>query len=232
MKLYLSSQHIGCAPHVLLGMIGGNKTVGVIANAIDAYDDYHRASRVQKEIDRLSELGLEAEELDLRAYFGRTEALRGKLEQLDMVWVRGGNVYTLVRAMEQSGFSKVAPVLIHNDHLVFAGYSAAAIIAAPDLLGSELMDDPHELPLGYQDHKPPFSALGFLDHYIACHYGSSQPWATNVAQYIDHVTNKRKNVLKLEDGDVYIVNDGSKNGYIARGKEDKPCTVVASSLSV
>lgn len=35
MKLYLSSQHMGSASHVLLEMIGDKKRVGVIANAID-----------------------------------------------------------------------------------------------------------------------------------------------------------------------------------------------------
>ena len=49
MKLYLSSQHMGSASHVLLEMIGDKKRVGVIANAIDMSDGRHRADRLQKE---------------------------------------------------------------------------------------------------------------------------------------------------------------------------------------
>lgn len=113
-------------------------------------DGRHRADRLQKEEARLNKLGLETEELDLREYFGDSKTLKDRLKQFGMVWVRGGNVYTLVRAMEQSGFSKVASEMIRNDSLVFGGYSAATIVAAPDLLGSELIDDPHEIPFGYQ----------------------------------------------------------------------------------
>ena len=151
MKLYLSSQHMGSASHVLLEMIGDKKRVGVIANAIDMSDGRHRADRLQKEEARLNKLGLETEELDLREYFGDSKTLKDRLKQFGMVWVRGGNVYTLVRAMEQSGFSKVASEMI--------------------------IDDPHEIPFGYQEQAPPMKALGLIDHYIACHYESKQPWA-------------------------------------------------------
>lgn len=220
MKLYLSSQHIGSAPHVLLEMIGERKTVGIIVNAIDASDNRHRANRLQKEKSRLNKLGLATVELDLRQYFGNSKDLKDKLRQLGMVWVRGGNVYTLVRAMEQSGFSEVAPELIRNDSLVFGGYSAAAIVAAPDLLGSEIMDDPHELPSGYQEQTPPMRALGLLHHYVACHHESKQPWAKNVSRYVDYITSKRKDILKLKDGEVYIINGSAKNGYIVPKEED------------
>ncbi len=215
MKLYLSSQHIGCAPYALLEIVGSNRKVGVIANAIDAHKPQHRVDRVYKEIERLNNLGFDAEELDLREYFGRTKALRSKLERLGTIWVRGGNVFTLVRAMEQSGFSEIAPALIRTDRLVFAGYSAATIIAAPDLFGSELIDNPNELPDGYQNQNPPHKALGLTDHYIACHHGSNQPWAVNVSRYIDYVTGNGKSILKLSDGDVYIV-DGSGKYVILR----------------
>lgn len=220
MKLYLSSQHIGSAPHVLLEMIGDRRTVGIIVNAIDASDKQYRTNRLQREKSRLNNLGLATEELDLRHYFGDSRALEDKLKQLGMVWVRGGNVYTLVRAMEQSGFSEVASELIRSDRLVFGGYSAAAIVAAPDLLGSELIDDPHELPFGYQEQTSPMRALGLLDHYVACHYESKQPWAKNVPRYIDYITRKRKDILKLKDGEVYIINGSTKNGYVAPKEED------------
>ena len=206
MKLYLSSQHMGSASHVLLEMIGDKKRVGVIANAID---------RLQKEEARLNKLGLETEELDLREYFGDSKTLKDRLKQFGMVWVRGGNVYTLVRAMEQSGFSKVASEMIRNDSLVFGGYSAATIVAAPDLLGSELIDDPHEIPFGYQEQALPMKALGLIDHYIACHYESKQPWAKNVPDYVDYITKERKDILKLRDGEVYIINGDVESGYVA-----------------
>ena len=215
MKLYLSSQHMGSASHVLLEMIGDKKRVGVIANAIDMSDGRHRADRLQKEEARLNKLGLETEELDLREYFGDSKTLKDRLKQFGMVWVRGGNVYILVRAMEQSGFSKVASEMIRNDSLVFGGYSAATIVAAPDLLGSELIDDPHEIPFGYQEQAPPMKALGLIDHYIACHYESKQPWAKNVPDYVDYITKERKDILKLRDGEVYIINGDVESGYIA-----------------
>ena len=82
-------------------------------------------------------------------------------------------------------------------------------------MGSELIDDPHEIPFGYQEQAPPVKALGLIDHYIACHYESKQPWAKNVPDYVDYITKERKDILKLRDGEVYIINGDVESGYVA-----------------
>ena len=94
----------------------------------------------------LASLGISAEPLDLRHYFGRPEALRTHLSQFDLVWVTGGNAFVLRRAMQLSGFDDIIVDLLDADAIVYGGFSAGAVVAAPSLEGIQLIDDPAELP--------------------------------------------------------------------------------------
>ena len=51
----------------------------------------------------------------------------------------GGNSFLLLRAMKQSGFDKLIVPLVENDILVYAGFSAGAVLATPTLHGIELV---------------------------------------------------------------------------------------------
>jgi len=64
MKLYLSSQKLGNYTEKLLELIGNNKKVAIIANALDDKPDDYRKDRVNKEVEMLKSIGLEPEELD------------------------------------------------------------------------------------------------------------------------------------------------------------------------
>ncbi len=80
MRMYLSSFRLGSDPDVFVRLMGGRRRVLVIANGLDGDDPDTRAERVRDELRRLQEIGMEAEELDLRDYVGRTSSLRDQLE--------------------------------------------------------------------------------------------------------------------------------------------------------
>src|SRR5919204_1876866 len=71
MRLYLSSFRMGDHPERLVSLLGRARSAAVIANAIDYVPAEERAEGLRRELDELAELGIEAEELDLRDYFDR-----------------------------------------------------------------------------------------------------------------------------------------------------------------
>ena len=175
MKLYLSSFRLGDHPERFVALLPPTRRVAVIANSIDFEDPEVRVEKVAAEITWLTELGLHAEELDLRDFDGPGEDLRersgdhlrARLTQYDGVWVRGGNVFVLRVAMSRSGADKILPDLIRSYTLVYAGYSAGPCVLAPSLRGLELCDDVTAV-----DGEVIWEGLGVLDQAIVPHLNS------------------------------------------------------------
>ena len=92
MRLYLSSERLGERAGALLAMVNG-KRVAVIANGYDGCTEVARTiyrAEVYDPVAEFQSLGLDAQELDLRAYFGDPQSLRERLGAFDLVWVMGG----------------------------------------------------------------------------------------------------------------------------------------------
>lgn len=207
MKLYLSSQKFGRDIEKLVSMCGENKNVAVIANGLDDKPNDYRKSRVQGEIENLKLLGFTAEELDLRDFFSNSNALKNYLERKSMVWVRGGSAFILNRAMIESGFNIIGVEMVKNSKLVYAGYSAALIVATTNLSGTELVDDVTVIPGGYSKETNPFIGLGLIGFYLIPHIDSKEEWARNVPLCVKSLREGGATVVTLKDGEVFIRND-------------------------
>lgn len=206
MRLYLSSLHFGDRIDLLLAMVGQGARVGVVSNALDAIPAAARESHARTSHDPVAELGghgLDAAELDLRAFFGRPEALAEKLATLDLIWVAGGNAFLLRRAMRQSGFDRVAPDLIRAGKLVYGGWSAGAVVAGPDLRGIELMDDPDETAEGY-DPAVVRDGLGLIPLHLVPHCDCASPDAEAAMRVTAYLLDEGLPYRTLRDGDVLI----------------------------
>ncbi len=81
-------------------------------------------------------------------------------------------------------------------------------MAGPDLYGSELVDDPYELPQGYPEIDPPDTALGLVDYYLAPHYLTDLPCRQSVFASVDHMRATGTAVVCLQDGEVHIIEHG------------------------
>ncbi|MDZ4371019.1 MAG: Type 1 glutamine amidotransferase-like domain-containing protein [Phenylobacterium sp.] len=205
MKLYLASWRTGDSFRELVRMAGPQGRVGVITNAVDFIPADEREAYRRKVHDPIAEFrahGLEAYDLDLRAYFRRPEALLAELERTTLVWATGGNAFLLRRAMRQSGFDALAPGLIWAGRLAYGGWSAGACVAGPSLRGLELMDDPAVLAEGYAA-PPVWEGLGLVDAALVPHYRSNHPEADAAAAWM---TANRIPHRTLRDGDVLIQN--------------------------
>ena len=141
-RMYLSSHRLGDHPEQLLTLLRTPGPVAVIANALDAAPAEIRARGVHDELAALRDLGLTAEELDLRDYFPDHQRLADTLAGYQLVWMRGGNAFVLRYALARSGADQLLAELVRRDALVWAGYSAGCCVLAPSLGGLELMVDP------------------------------------------------------------------------------------------
>ncbi len=205
MRLYLSSFRMGNQPQELLPLVSGGKRVAVIANAIDVYDQRARAEGVALEGDNLRKLRFDAEEIDLRQYFGRSHELAQTLAQFNLLWVRGGNAFVLRRAFKLSGFDDLLKQLLAHDAVAYGGYSAGVCILSPSLHGIELVDDPSHVPDGYEADIL-WEGLGILSYMVAPHYRSDHPESAAIEQVVQYYIDRHILFEALRDGEALVVN--------------------------
>ena len=177
----------------------------LITPEITVLTSNEKQKSLQSELEAMSELRFIPEHLDLKNYFGKSDALVEKLSNFDVVWVIGGNSFLLRKAMEQSGFDKVIDQLIETDKLVYAGYSAGICVLAPSLKGVELVDDPNIQVEGYNSDII-WKGYGLIDFYPIVHYDSDHPESHLVDIELEHIKSLGIKYKTLRDGDTIIIN--------------------------
>lgn len=209
MKLYLSSYRLGDTPEKLRNLLGSNKKVVVIPNALDFSTDLDRRIKSQeKELNDLRAIGLTAEEIDLRTYFGKQEQLEEKLKEFGLIWVRGGNTFVLRRAMHQSGLDEILQKFSGSNNIVYGGYSAGVSVIGPTLRGVEFVDDPMITPEGYQKEII-WDGVGLINFSFAPHYQSNHPESAAIEKTVDFYKKNNMPFRALRDGEVIIETIGS-----------------------
>jgi len=207
--MYLSSFHLGNKPDKLKELVNNeNAKAAIILNAADNSDNDRRESYVKSEIEAMASLGIDAEELDLRDYFDNNKELAVTLSKYDLVWVVGGNSFLLLRAMRQSSFDKVIVQLVENDTLVYAGFSAGAVVATPTLHGIELVDDKDTVSENY-NKEVVWTGLHLVGKSIAPHYKSNHPESEAVNEVVKYFLENGMDYWTLSDGQVLVVKDGT-----------------------
>lgn len=205
MRLYLSSFRNGNQPSELLNLLAGKTRTAIIANAVDFNTSEERHQKVNEEIARLAELGLNATDIDLRNYFGKADELEAELERYDLIWVRGGNTFILRRACAQSGADKILQHLLANDQIVYGGYSAGIDLLTTTLHGVELVDDSTIIPDGY-DKEILWDGLGILPYSVNAHYKSDHPESTDIDKAIEYMIGEHIPFIALRDGEALVIN--------------------------
>lgn len=209
MRLFLSSYGVGNQPQKLLQLIGTQSPkAALISNAADYHDEQEIVERVNGDIEIFKELGVSLEPLDLKEYFGKQDKLGHKLQDYDLIWVKGGNAFVLRRAMAYSGFDQEIKKLLAEDALVYGGYSAGACVLSPTLRGIDLCDDPAVVPNKYK-RDIIWDGLGMVQFSIAPHYKSDHPEAPVIDRVVEYFEYKNMPFETLCDGEVILV-DGEK----------------------
>jgi dipeptidase E len=209
MRLYLSSFRLGNKPEALLQLLAGRTRTALIGNAMDFLDEWKRAESIVTEVDRLKGIGLMPAEIDLREYFGEDEELKRVLAEFDLIWVRGGNAFVLLRAFKQSGADEIIKRLLAQDAVVYGGYSAGIDVLGPTLHGAELVDDPSIVPKGYSSSII-WDGLNILPYSIASHYKSSHPESADVDKSVQYLIDNKITFKALRDGEAIVICDGQE----------------------
>jgi dipeptidase E len=205
-KFYLSSFHLCDDPKRLSALGAKNNRVAVVQNALDAYTDLGgRKSGLQHEFADLKAIGLVAEELDLRLFFGKAAALQKHIEGFGYLWVTGGNTFVLRRAFSLSGLDSILQKKLHEDDFVYSGYSAGICVLAPTLKGIHIADDPQAMPDGYSS-KIIWTGLGFIPYCIAPHYRSNHPESSLIDKSIEYFIQQKIPFVALRDGEALVLD--------------------------
>lgn len=209
MRLYLSSQDWGNQPDKLFDLIGeSTRKVGIITNSTDLFPEDGTLLRVNRDIEYLKDKGFTAERLDLRNYFEKQDALRKKLSELGLVWIRGGNAFVLRRAMQKSGFDVAIKKMLEKDQIVYGGFSAGSCVAGSTLRGIDIVDDIYSVPDGYQTDIL-WEGLDLVPFAIAPHYKSDHPESPGIDKTVEYFKDNNIPYKALRDGEA-ITLDGDK----------------------
>lgn len=203
MRLYLSSFRIGDHPEALQRLTGSGRRALVVANAADAASAADRAERVAAELDALTGLGYHARELDLRTVGGPGE-LEKTLRGVDLLWLRGGNVFVLREQLARTGLDRLIIEALDRDGFVVGGYSAGPCVLGSSLAGLERCDAVADLAVVGPDARPRFDGLGVLDVTVVPHVDSVHPESAVLTELAADLAAEGRPLLTLRDGDVWV----------------------------
>ena len=224
MRLYLSSYRLGDHVPAITKLTRGGTRVAVINNATDNFalidrEEYKKTVYDIENIFRLMEF--HPEEVDLRDFFDRPDEMYDHLKQFDLIWVCGGNVFLLRRAMAQSGFDKAIVKILKEDAAVYGGWSAGICVLAPSLKGLELCDNKDATAEGY-NNPIIWDGLGIIDKAVVPHFRSDHPEAAMVEDIANHYKAEGIPHVTLRDGDVLIQDGNTLQLYPLEDGEPSP----------
>jgi dipeptidase E len=140
-RLLLASHGIGALPQ-----LAGGKAEGLHFAFVPTAAGREAETKEWVQADRrqLATLGCEVSTLELEDV-GAGEVAEA-LGDVDGVFLTGGNSFLLLWHAVRSGFATLLPELVEAGSLLYAGTSAGALVAGPDLAPAANLDNRREVP--------------------------------------------------------------------------------------
>ncbi|MEH3155924.1 MAG: Type 1 glutamine amidotransferase-like domain-containing protein [Gordonia paraffinivorans] len=198
MRLFLSSLGFGDHPDALVDVVGQGARIGVVVNAVDDRPSGDRDLAVEIESDEMARLGLHPIHLDVR----EVDSIR-RLDDLDALWVRGGNTFVLRAALAVAAADTAIVDRVRAGTLAWAGYSAGAAVLSPDLRYVAEVDDPSAA-----GPSPLTAGLGLLDRPVVPHVDGSYDEALRCAALSARLSREGVDHHRIGDRDAVLVVDG------------------------
>jgi dipeptidase E len=207
MKFYLSSYKFGSQTETLKNMLPRGSKIGHINNARDwtTADPVIRRNHQDAEIEQLNQFGFTAEALNLQDYFYKEVELGKKLEQLDGLWVSGGNTFVLRQAMQLSGFDKLFEQLKDRKEFLFGGYSAGICILCDSLKYIQNVDNPNDFPYA-GSNTIIWDGLNVFNYGLLPHYNSDHFESEAIGKEVEVCIQNKWLFKALRDGEVIIID--------------------------
>jgi len=208
MKFYLSSYKFGSDFLRLKDLLKQGSKIGYINNSRDwiGVNENNKQLAFTEETAFLERLGFKCELLDLKEYFGKQELLKEKLDNLDGIWICGGNTFVLRQAMKLSGFDTIFEELKFNEDFVWAGYSAGICILCDSLKYITQVDDANNFPYDGISETI-FDGLGIFDYALFPHYKSNHEESELIDQEVERCIKNNWNYKTLKDGEVLLFDN-------------------------
>lgn len=192
MKILLSSNM-----QIIKKYVKENAKIGFIPTASELDND-----RWYMEESRNNLKNMKFDIIDIDVSKESKEALIDKFNNIDAIFVAGGNSFYL---LQQLKLKDVLQELINfANSKIYIGSSAGACIACPSIDYVEKLDDKLEAPL-LKD----YTAMNLIDGYILPHYKSDIEYTNLIDEVIEEYSNL--NFITLTNEQAIIVND--KNDY-------------------
>ncbi len=167
-----------------------------IPTAADPYED---KSFVEKDRKKLVELGYNIEDFDIK---NKDEnKLLKKFNDIDAIFVAGGNSFYLLEKMQESGFDKIIKDLI-GEGMVYVGSSAGAVVVGPSIEPIKSLDDPSKA-LNLKS----FTGLNLVDFVPLPHF-DNEKYGPICKKAMEEYKDKFK-ILPIKDQQAAIVEDNS-----------------------
>ncbi len=179
-----------------------NKILGFIPNAGDTYEYPYF---VEESRQRLKELGIKLVELDL-AKDSKEETLK-KLEQVDGLYVAGGNTFHLLYLLNKNELLEHISNKV-KEGMPYFGESAGAVLLAKSIEPAKTIDDPEDAP-----ELKSFDGLGLLDFFPLPHIGKEKYKAVFdkfIADNKDTI-----NIVQFTDEQAVVTKDGIEYEIVA-----------------
>ncbi len=203
-KLFLYSLALTPTHFDKLETLAGKKAIDIrlacIENATDIIEgSEHWVPGIRQQlIDR----GYQVETMDLRSAGYQLDELNKKLKTKDVIWVCGGHTYYLRWILKYSGADKIIQTLV-AEGIIYAGWSAGAIMAGPTTKHFQLMgDDPAEAPELIEE------GLHLTDKVIVPHMDNPD-FANGAAKANAKLLQAGFKTIPLNDNQAYIIESAA-----------------------
>jgi dipeptidase E len=176
-----------------------------VAHIITASKAEEDTSYLLDDVKIMEDVGLQVTNMDIE---GKSEdELRALLEDMDVIYVQGGNSYYLLKYVRESGFDRVVKDLIDEGKL-YVGVSAGSIIAGPTIETAGWKEDDRNT-VGLEN----LAGLNLVPFLVYVHY--DEMWEDVVH---DESVNSEYPVRILTDGQAFLVQ-GDEVTLVGEGEE-------------
>ncbi len=150
---------------------------------------------IDKDRDVLAKMGFQITELDIAK---KSKAkLEAALQNIDIVYIAGGNTFYLLKQLRETGFDEILTHYIESGGM-YAGASAGSLIAGLDIEPVSTIDEPEKVQ-GLKSTK----GLGWVSIVPIPHYDMSA--RTKAIDDIKSRYSKRFEIVLLTDDEAIVV---------------------------
>jgi len=172
-------------------------TVAFIPTASDVYEN---KSFVENDRNKLVELWFKIFDINIA---GKNESFLEKhLENVDILFVAGGNTFYLLEKAIASWFDKIVKKLVKNwKHYI--GSSSGSVIAGTSIEHVKLLDDSSKWP-----NLTSFNGLCLVDKIILPHYGNEK-YQDKMNQILRDYSNLQDKIITLTDNQALVIDNNT-----------------------